>query len=108
MSVRDFVYRGLSLLGDLHEQRERKLRIQQRFSETLRAFEHRVARIEPRTSRRGSYCLDPERGPTSHGGNLSVRKGRERLDACHLPNELAQDDNLCSLASVKLVHDILE
>lgn len=89
MSVRYFVHRGLPLLSDLHEQRERKLRIQQRLSETLWALEHCVTRIEPRTSRRGSHCLDPERRSTSHGGNLSVRKARERLDACHFPNELA-------------------
>ena len=89
MSVRYFVYRGLPLLSDLHEQRERKLRIQQRLSETLWALEHRVTGVEPRTSRRGSNCLDPERRSTSHGGNLRVRKGREWLDACHLPNEFA-------------------
>src|SRR6266702_1080116 len=108
MSVGDFVYRGLPLLSDLHEQRERKLRIQQRLSETLRALEYRVARIEPCTSCRRSNRLDPERRSTGHGGDLSLRKARKRLDACHFPNELAQDDNLCRLAGVKLVHDVLE
>ena len=86
MSVGDFVNSGLPLLSNLHKQRERKLRIQQCLSKTLRTFEYRVARIEPRTPRRGSNRLDSKRRPTGHGGDLSLRKAGKRLDACHFPN----------------------
>jgi len=51
MRVGDLVHRRLSLLCDLHEQRERELRIQQCFSEALWSFEDSITRIESSTPR---------------------------------------------------------
>lgn len=108
MRVGDLVHGRLSLLCNLHEQRQCNLRIKQRFSETLWTFKDGITRIEPCTPRRGGDRLNPETGSTCHGCDLGLGEAWQWLDACHLPDEFAQDDNLRSLARVELVHDIFE
>lgn len=108
MRIGNLVHGRLPLLRDLHEQRERELRVQKCFAKTLRSLEHGVTGVEPCTSCRRSDGLDPESRSAGHGSNLGLREARQRFNTRHLPDELAQDDDLRRLTRVELVHDVFE
>ena len=108
VSIRRLIDARLPLLRHLDKKRKGERRLKEGFTEPRKSLEGDVRRVGPRSA--GGRCdgFDAECRPTSHCSNLCVRQTRERLDACHFPDDLAENDDLGRLSVVELVHNVLE
>jgi hypothetical protein len=100
----------LTLLRNKDEQRKRQLGLHQRLAQQQRALLRvlRLGRVGAYATRKGRDRIRPQQRSTGHGRDLCVRQGRQGLITGRLADELPQDNDLCWLAVLELVYDVLD
>lgn len=102
------IHRRLPHLRNLHQQRPRQIRLQQIPPQPPRALITHIARVELRAPSIRRDRLDPQRLSTCERDDLGLRHAGQGLDAGHVADELAEDDDVRGLVVVELVDNIAQ